>query len=192
MSEDVKIMYDSPESARRVTVTGWRSRHGLFFGDGDQAERTARWSGCTHTRCEDCGTPTPKEYTVCSGCHEKRAIARYNALPKQPWDGTTPLCMFDGDAYFFDRDELLDYCDDNDCTPDDLRLVLCQPIHLRAVDEDYWSDDLHEDGELPPEIRRAVDALNAAIRAHARPVAWEPGKVAAIVPHVAHDDARPL
>ncbi len=73
------IMFDSPEAAQRVTVEGWRSRRGLFYGND---ERTARFDGCTHRPCEGCGVTIPREpWTHCRSCQEKNTAERFAALP---------------------------------------------------------------------------------------------------------------
>ncbi|HEX7718693.1 MAG TPA: hypothetical protein VF389_02705 [Woeseiaceae bacterium] len=134
MTNDIQIMYDSPEAAQRVTVAGWRSRDGHFYGDNEGA---ARYAGCTHRACQDCGAPIKKLRMVCDECRQKCVIAKYATLPRETWDGTTPLCMFDGDEYFFDADDLHDYCADHDCTVEDLLLVICKPVYLSQINEDY-------------------------------------------------------
>jgi hypothetical protein len=40
MQEKPKVMYASDEVAQKVTVTGWRSRNGYFYGAN---EHLARW-----------------------------------------------------------------------------------------------------------------------------------------------------
>ena len=63
-------MIDDPRAATLVTVAGWRSRDGRFYGDNEHA---ARWSGCTHVKCVSCGDPTNKICSVCQSCREKAA-----------------------------------------------------------------------------------------------------------------------
>jgi hypothetical protein len=176
MTTPITIRYDSHEAAQRVTVTGWRSRAGLFFGDDEGA---ARYAGCTHRPCRDCGDLTLKHRLYCDACCTKLEIARYEALPKQPWDGTTPLCLFGGDEYFFDADAVTDYCHEHDIAPEDLRLVLCEPNYPREiVPEDICSDDCDD---IPGYILEAIDAFNVAICARREPLSWSSGKVAAII-----------
>jgi hypothetical protein len=59
-------------------------------------------------------------------------------------------------------------------------LIICVPNYPRQIDGDYWSDDLPEDGDLPTELEKAVDAFNKVIR-NLQPLSWSPGKYAAIV-----------
>jgi len=173
------ILKDSPEAATwRTDMAGWVSSKGNFFGNGPSSEDAARWDGCTHTMCPDCGGAARRGYTRCAACRETRAVERYLALESRPWDGKTPLYSEAADLFFFDADELLDYCAEHDCTAASLRLLLCKGELLRIIDTDYWCDELSEDTDLHPAIEAARLALNQAIR-DAGPVAWSPTQYAA-------------
>lgn len=176
---EVIVMEDSPEAARQVAVTGWVSRQGFFFGDD---ERTARYDGCTHRKCGDCGQPVVKHWLKCEACRHKDEVARYQALPKKPWDGVTPLALYGGDKYFFDESDLEMYCEDHDVKVQDLLLVFCDPVKPGEISpNDLFADELPEDGEVQDaDVLAAVEQLNAALR-KAEPFSWLPGKVAAIV-----------
>jgi hypothetical protein len=166
------ILPESVEAAHfQEGISGWVDRDGKFWG---KDERMARWCGCTHVHCKDCGAVISKGYTICDPCVIKRDIDKYKSLEKIDWDGETPLYSHEADVYFFDAQELHDYlAEEEDRTPECLRLVLCTPNRLRKIDEDYFSDDLPEDGELPAEIAGALEVLNKAIREH-EPVSWSP------------------
>ena len=71
MKENKKvIMFDSDEAAQyKTNLSGWVSRDNHFFGED---EHMARYVGCTHRKCEDCGEPTEKGWLVCDNCREKR------------------------------------------------------------------------------------------------------------------------
>lgn len=179
MSE--KIMYDSPEAATyRTDIKGWVSRCGHYCGDGDLAERSARYAGSTHRICDDCGG----EYLTmayCNVCHERKLQEKFDGLEAREWDGIEPLCIYDGDTYFFGVDELVSFVEDEDGrTVESLRLVFCTPEYGPQFDEDYFSDYLPEEGELPDSIYEAMKEFNAVIKA-AGPLCWYPGKVKAIV-----------
>lgn len=78
------ILDTSPEAAKFVeNISGWVSRDGLFFGKNEDA---ARYQGCSHRACSECGSPAPKGYTACSSCREKKAEARYEKLERAEWD----------------------------------------------------------------------------------------------------------
>jgi hypothetical protein len=169
VSEQQVVMRESPEAAQLKTVTGWVSRTGFFFG---QDERTARWAGCTHEICEGCGQVIERGW--CRGCREKRDLENWLAAERQLWDGATPLYSETHDKYFFDGD-VEEFSEDEGVSLDDLRLYICAPQYGRSIDDDYFSDELAEDGEVPDVIREAMDKLNEAIKA-AGPLSWFPGK----------------
>ena len=55
-NKDTVILRDSPEAAEPVNMPVWKSRNGRVYFD----EMAARYDGCTHVKCKDCGVPTPK------------------------------------------------------------------------------------------------------------------------------------
>jgi len=175
MSEKI-ILASSNEAAQIKTVTGWFDRFGHFWGED---ERTARYSGGTHKTCEDCGNVYLKN-SWCEPCYKKKQAAKFEAMPRRVWDGVEPICLFDGDKYFFDCDiaELEEYAEECQCEVDDLRLVFCEPQYATQLEPyDLYQDLLPEDGELPDEIIAAIDVFNAAIK-DLPPLSWLPGKVA--------------
>ena len=174
------ILKTSEEAAKFVTIEGWVDRNGRYWG---KDEYMARWSGCTHIICPECGTATPKGYTICSECREKKAIKRYEAKERKQWDGERPLYSEAADQFFFDDDELMDFMEDSPGFQHDidaLRLVICEPIYLRQLDFDHWCDQLDEDVELSEAVMDAIDNLNAVIRDEG-PVSWQPGKFTATI-----------
>lgn len=175
MNNKPMILNTSNEAAQLKTVTGWVDRDGRFWG---KDERMARWSGATHIACQRCGTPHYKAWTLCNGCRDLAAIERWEKLERKPWDGESPVCLYDGDKYFFDLESFLEWCADHDVKPQEANLVHCKPQYLSQVDEDHWADDLAEDEELPPNVLDALAALNAQIRAHKKPISWWPSEIA--------------
>lgn len=173
------VMMDSPEAARRMTVTGWVSRDGRFFGED---ERTARYAGCTHRTCEACGGSVEKSWIKCPACRAKDMDAKWAKLERRPWDGVTPLAIFDSDTYFFDLDDIENYCEDNGVEVGSLRLVFCRPVKPRPVSaNELFLDELPEDGDVEDaDVLAAVEALNKALE-KAEPFSWLPGSVAAVV-----------
>lgn len=174
-----RIEYDSPEAAKFVTgIEGWVDRHGRFWG---KDERMARWSGCTHKPCEECGASASKSYVVCDECREKRAVERYKKLERREWNLRDPLYSEGHDQWFYDDESIWDYIVEHGCTLESLRLVTAKPQYLREIDIDYFVDELPEDEEnLPDEVQDAINTLNNVIR-KTPPVSWVPDKYAAIV-----------
>ncbi len=176
MSNEEKIIpYDSPEAASIGTATGWVSRLGSFYGNN---ERMARYDGCTHIKCAGCESLIPVRGSLrCDPCLIKHYIERWKAMPREEWNGTDMLYSQNKDRYFQDIDDLADFCEENECAPDSLRLIICEPVYLSEIDEDHWFDDLAEGQELPAEVLDAINQLNDAIRKQG-PVSWRPGNFA--------------
>ncbi|NQD37444.1 hypothetical protein HPT27_10425 [Permianibacter sp. IMCC34836] len=175
-AEQKVVMIDDPESATyRTDIKGWVSRDGRFFGDGPLNERTARWSGCTHTPCSQCGNPTEKHYTKCEGCRALAEEERYNAMPRAEWDGQAMLYSVARDCYFHDLDQAEDELEEGEKLTD-LMLVICIPNHVRELEPDYCCDECDEDGDLPDEVITAMEAFNKAVAGIV--LSWSPGKFA--------------
>jgi len=188
------IAFDSPESARLVTVTGWVSSDGRFFGNDAQAEEIARYAGCTHQSCRKCGALTEKMYTHCPECRAKLDAERYAAKKREEWDCETPLYSERFDTYLFDVDAVTCLMDDNECSFDDLEPMICEPNKVRELDSDHWYDDLPEncDGELPDKLQAAVDAFNAAVKDVV--LSWTPTNIVATwagAPKTSETEAAP-
>lgn len=174
MSEPDKIILStSPEAASLQTVTGWVSRTGIFYGND---ERIARFAGCTHVPCDACGKVTEKLWTHCEECRKTREIARYEAMPRKPWDGQAMLYSEAWDEYFDDPGAAEEALDEGQ-TLADLRLVICEPNYGRPLDDDYFCDELGEDGHLPVILESAIETFNEAL-AKAPALSWSPGKYA--------------
>lgn len=174
------VMYDSPEAASIQTLTGWVDRHGRFWGDD---EHMARWSGSTHQKCErNPEHPIRENRGYCEACHDELQQALYMAMERQPWDGETILHLHNTDVYFQDLKSIRDHCLERHVLPEELQLVVCNPVYPEEIDGcDHFCDDLPEDGELPSELQEAFDRLNEVIR-KSPPLSWFPGEIAAILP----------
>lgn len=165
------IMYSSPEAAKEVTLTGWLSADGRFFG---KDEHGARWSGCTHNICE-CGAMKEKHYTICESCRHKTAAKRYNELPFQEWDLETPVFTWDGDTYFYNIESLEEYMEENDMLT--INLLISQPVYHCCISPDsVVNGEAHEDWEPLPALEKKINEFNEFIRtlpAHS----YIPGKI---------------
>ena len=161
MSKEI-VMSDSPEAAQyRTDLKGWVSRGGFYFGDGPQGERTARYSGCTHVPCSQCGTPTPKGYTMCRDCRDSAYIAKYEAMPRAEWDGKAMVYSEARDRYYNRPDDAADDLEDGE-TLADMRLVICTPNYARQIEPDFFCDDLPSAvARLEAAGARALSALAA-------------------------------
>lgn len=176
--DGIWIFQDSPDSATyRTNISGWVDRHGRFWGSN---ERGARESGATCGRCDSCGSITRKYYRLCDPCAAKNRSLKYAQMDKVVWDRETPIFSQTHDRFFFSEDDLRDYINDNEVSVESLELFLCQPKYLDQIDDDYWSESLPEDGELPDDVQAALDNLNSVIRNSDASV-WFKGSQAVIV-----------
>lgn len=176
MSQKI-IMRESDEAARLVTITGWMSSGGQFFGNN---ESTARYAGSTHQLCE-CGAVVDKGRIRCDKCHDKARWEKYKTLESKAWDGEDFLVTWDDDKFFWNDSDLMDYCEEMQMQPQDMQLVFAEPVYGRYLDTDYFCDELHEDGELPDSILEAMELFNKIVK-DAGPLSWTSGKIAAIIP----------
>lgn len=176
------VMIDSPEAAeyKTITVTGWVSRDGYFYGDGVQGEKAARYGGCTHCPCSRCGTPVEKSRTWCDECKAAVALEEHLKLPYVEIAYDMVTCLPDSDVFFFDGEDIEDYVRDMDVIPTHVHLVVCEPIYLTEVNPDeYLVDDLPQDcflGDISPTLDKAFATLNEAIRKENLVLSWRPGK----------------
>lgn len=181
MSEQQRIVLStSDESASLKTVTGWVSRHGRFFGTD---ERTARYDGSTHCPCDECGTPVERSWTRCKDCRERVSLERFLARPVKPYE--SGMVFADAyDRYFHDLDDAVEWAEDEGLELDTLRLLLCDPVYPRMLDDDHWQDELPEDctlADVAPDLAEAIGKANdviAQMRKDHNPMSWTPSKYA--------------
>lgn len=171
------ILYDSPEAASiQAPKPGWVSRRGMWWGDDENA---ARFDGCTHRACQHCGQPTEKSWLSCGTCRDKQDIERYNAREKMEWDGKAMLYSEETNDFYDSPGDALDATADGDeeIGLADLRLVICKPVYARALELDYWLDELADSDEAPEWLQAAIDEFNKSIKGR-EPLSWEPGRYA--------------
>ncbi len=166
------IMYESDEAASIKTVTGWVSSKGHFYG---KDEDLARFDGATHKKCE-CGN-IKEIRSYCRYCSERRSHKKYLNMAPIDWDGVTPLCINGTDEYFFDAHDLINYCEANETTPQELQLVICEPNYLKQVDVYRYleANEVPEEYKFPEEIQKAFDQLNKQIKKYSDPISWSQG-----------------
>jgi len=189
MDDDKMVLSTSDEAAKFLTgLSGWVSRHGIFWG---KDEHMARYDGCTHRPCNNCGKPVEKVtgWMLCDECRKKSDDERFAALERREWDGETPLTLFDGDEYFFERKSLDDFCEEHGTTIGKLQLIICEPNYAHEINSDFYCDELPEDQSLDdvaPGLAAKIDEVNAYIR-ETRPIlSWGPSKFAAIIKEAIH------
>jgi hypothetical protein len=159
--EEKIIMFDSPEAAVKVNMDLWKSSDGRLA----VTEAAARYNGCTHKVCE-CGKIMKKYQIRCDSCDFKSDREIFLALPFREWDLISPVCTTDGDKYFFNEEDLIEYMQEDETDPmTEIDLLICEKNQWRAVEEGYWCDEMpvDGDGELPKKMQEALDNLNAII-----------------------------
>lgn len=151
----------------------------IIVGDNKYwADRTNKDNYATHDDCNVCGTEFEKRFThdrKCEDCKHKAESERYNSLELKEWDGDTPLTLYSGDQYFFDTDDILFFCEDQEAPPEEFRFILCKPTSFRSVDFDYWQDDLHEDWEPSKEFEDKLKKFNEFLKSEPTNT-WFPDK----------------
>jgi hypothetical protein len=184
LKSETIILDTSGEAAHyRTNIEGWVDREGRFCGKN---ERMARYSGCTHLVCGTCGEAYPR-HAYCRPCSERKEIERYNARPKKLWDGQAPLYSHACDMWFNEISEIEECCEEHECTIDDLRLSIGEPVHPRQIGDDYWDDDLPEDmtlNDCDSDLSKLVEAVNQYIRETKPIISWTAGKFAALLAQV--------
>lgn len=156
------------------TVEGWVGKDGRFYVEDKQQ---AIYGNSTHKKCEK-DHVYDKFFISCPECRESELPEKYLRLEFEEWDEKTPLVIYDTDTYFFDIESLQDYIEENEVDIKDLRLVICEPVYLMEVNEEYWADVLPEDWELSDVCQNVADKLkelNEAI-SKARVASWWAGK----------------
>ena len=173
MNDQKIVMQDSDEAAQyRTDIKGWVSRTGLYCGDGDHGELLARYNGCTHRKCEKCDSSVEKN-SYCRQCRSDKARADFLAMPYAEWDGVAMLYSNVRDQYYSTPEDAEDALEEGE-TLLDLELIICKPNYARQIDDDYFCDDLPEDGDLPVEVEAAMKSFNAQVKGVI--LSWYPGK----------------
>lgn len=176
--EAIIILPESNESAEyRTDIKGWVSADGHWYLD----EHIARWAGATHIHCEECGEIIPKNgYIICDKCRDKKDKERYYAMPEGEWVSGVPVTMMDGDKYFWDEDDILEYVYNNEIKIEDMMLVICKPVCAREIEPDeYYGDDLPLEQRLEIVNKGLYDKImkvNEYIRRYKPVLSWTPGK----------------
>ena len=130
MSEEKVIMYNDPALVEPVKVDAFKGADGQVY----LTESVARWNNCTHVKCDNCGGAARRGWLMCDNCREAHQIDAYSLYETKEWDGETPLYSESDDQYFFNEDEIRDYCEEHEVKIDSLRLVFCKPEYLKQVD----------------------------------------------------------
>lgn len=149
---------DIKEVSAKISIKAFSVGDKVFNSNLVSKEQLA-----THIDCEDCGKEIKKSTTyqkVCSDCSVIRASNKFNSLPRIEWDGETPVALFGSDQYFFSSDDILNYCDENETSPENLSFVLCETNNFSKIDYDLFIDSVHEDYEFSDEFEKKLKEFN--------------------------------
>jgi hypothetical protein len=173
------ILYEDPSIVEyRTDIKGWvGADNKRYYGDMKDSEHLARYDSCTHKRCE-CGNLMRKHFTLCKVCREKKNIERYYKMPYKQYKPDMVVYSDEYDKYFFDYDEIMDFCSYSRINSDDLRLIVCRPNKPSNIDPyDIYEDILPDtDIDLPDEILEAFDKLNDTLNKCESIISWEPDR----------------
>jgi len=142
-------------------------------------ENSAAYCHATDRKCQDCDNRTERHYTHCKTCRGRRDAEHWQAMPEVEWDGVTALSLNDSYRYFFNTEELADYCVYEGIEVDDLMLVVCK--HIRpysfSLDDFLASHGLLPDDQYAEDFGIDVAAIEQAVNDAVAKVAesvWEP------------------
>lgn len=155
MNEEI-IFPDDARAAKLVDVPVWKSRKGNYF----LTEQSARYDGATHHKCELCEKPQERPYVFCAEHLKESRDKKFYAYEVVEWDEETPLCLFDTDQCFYSHDDAGEYAFEHGLKLEDLQLVLCKPVKLKQIDEDYFADELPDDYNLAQVSSTLIEKLN--------------------------------
>lgn len=160
--------YNYDEGAKRKTIDVWicvtcgrawpveSKQPGWTAEDAEKAARTccSRNSPCPF--CKTNRTKYPSH--ACESCAPKLERERWEKCRVLPLD--FPLCLQDGDEWFWSEDDLWDYCDEHEAKPQDLLLRIGEKKPAPEFNPDeFWADYLPEDAE-PLKCQELTDAIN--------------------------------
>lgn len=162
-------------------IEGTAPRETAVFIVGDKkywADRISKDSLATHSDCESCGIEFKKNYTyqrLCGSCKTKAEWEKYKKLELVEWNGSDAVCLYGDDKYFFDKDDILEYCEENEIESSQLQLVLCYRTSFDEINVcELQQDNVHDDWEPDAELLELEKQLNDYFR-KASTNTWMPG-----------------
>lgn len=119
-------------------------------------------------------------------------IRNYLDMPFKEWDQKMPLALYDNNdfdfwqktcqEFFFTIDDVIDFAKTHDILPEQLRLVICEPLYGDVIyPENLW-DEMPEGKSLKdfwPELAELIGKANQLIidrEAKGHPWSWMRGK----------------
>lgn len=165
-----KVFNDLGEVVKEFPV--WKgAKDGRYYSD----ESEARINNATHHSCE-CGNEKRVGHIRCEPCEAVKVIETYQKMPVQAW-GEFPVCIYNDDTYFFEESDFLEWCEDNEIEPKDIRLCGTDPNHPWIVETDFWADIMPDNVDDPfsKDFHKKLDELNEVIKKHT-PISYSQAK----------------
>lgn len=127
---------------------------------------------CKQYHCEVCGVETERYMLMCPSCYEKAIFEKARKLTLDEYEREFPGHMlYWGDSYYADIDELLDYCEGNDCDVPEYVFGTCKvyleidpDAHLEMLEEDINCEDIRFCDEAWKEYKEFVKEWNEKYR----------------------------
>lgn len=176
MSEE-KIIY--PEDVilelADVPIFKIKTDHGVYY---TAIEQDARMAMATHRHCSnhDCKRPAHRGILYCKECWNLKRLAEREDAPL--WDGSFPVTNENSDEWFFDIDELAEFCFDEDISPEDLFLRIGVAETASAIKVDY-EELLGEDASelVVQAVQKYVDDFIKGLENFKDPLCWYRGNL---------------
>lgn len=170
-------MFPNEEAAEYKTgISGWVCKNcRRFYGE---EERVARYCCEKDHACDTdgCAGRAEKSYIYCDPCNKKRDLERWLAFKEVEWDGKTPLCLDDGDHFFFSPEELDEYLEEEGLDVKDVRIVVCEECEPPSFEMyDFLQDHLAEGMEAEAHWADIDKKVNDWIKENV-PTVWFGGK----------------
>lgn len=153
----------------KKTVEVYVSKKGGMF----LTKESALNDSYTHAKC-DKHNVVYEVLSYCRECLKEKQNDRYSNFEVVEWDGKTMLYSHATDSFYWSMEEAIEDAELQEVAIDNMQLSPCEPNNLSQVDEDYWCDDIAEDGDLPIEIQKALWVLNNSVVEHGKAVSWSP------------------
>lgn len=165
------ILPEDKISASRELFPGWLSRRGIIFldrayGSQDESEEVARKDGANAIRCTKCGLVIPKTHSVmCDYCRAIFKQDTFASFPEKKYSECSGVvAIYDDDRFFFNREEIDDFCYDGEIDKASLKLVECMQSSPRTLtDEFFWDEMPSEIDECPKELYDLIDKFNKEV-----------------------------
>lgn len=171
------ILIDSDKAAKFVTdISGWVNSKGHFYGNNEHA---ARYDGCTHTYCKECGAICQKYYTLCENCRSVKQDDKYSSMQQKHDPDCEYYYSYVTDEYYTYEDLIYLYQNAELDHPSKLQLILTTPEfgYNYTLTDEYFSDITCDDSVyIPADIQDAMDEFNRILMRNKTPFSYSPSK----------------